>query len=1113
MKRILLIVISLIIISSHLFAQNPKIRFEKISINDGLSQNTVLSICQDKSGFLWFATYDGLNRYDGKEFRVFRSVAGDSTSIVHNLIRRLYEDNQGNLWIGTEGGISVYNPATECFTNYVHDPNDPASIPSNRQRGFVQNSSDKLWIATEGGVCCYDYQTQKFNRIVHDPDNKNSLSNNFVRSIFADSQGKLWFGTNYGLNLYDDSTETFTSFFNTPGDLNSLSGNIIMAISEDSKGFIWIGTRAHGLNKYNRKTGHFERFQNNPNDPNSLRFDMIYSVMEDRSGDVWISTYGNGLEKYNPLNNNFIHYQYNPRNSFSFSGGIATCLFEDFSGILWIGTDFSGVNKLDSRINQFNHVMHEVDNEYNLNNNNVHTLYENPADKGKFLWLGTTGGGFGLLDRRTGKYRFWRHKQNDKNSLSNDIVRTMLMDSYGYLWIGTADGLNRFDPKRKVFKRYFHEHNDPTTLRGDIMKTLFEDSDGQLWIGTNQFGLAKYNREQDNFSSYFPDANLPNSINDDIIWCMNEDDDGNLWLGTNSGGINVFDKQKGVVKYYLNDPHDSTSLSNNKVLCMLRDKEKNLWIGTAGGGLNLYDQATDHFQVFTEKDGLVSNTVHAILEDDEGNLWISTNTGLSNFNRKKKKFINFYNNDGLQSHEFHVNSALKSVTGELFFGGINGYNYFLPGNIKQNEHIPPIILTDFKLFNRSVPVGKNINGRVILEKSITETREIVLTYADEVISFEFAALDYAAPALNQYAYKMDGFEKDWNHVGSRNFATYTKLPAGEYTFRVKGSNNSGIWNEEGISLDIIIQPPFWEMLWFRSVGVMLFGMFLFFIYKARVRFIENKRKILEGYNLQLSEEINERKETEKQLIEAIDVAEKAKESAEKANELKSDFLAQMSHEIRSPINIMQSYLSLIQNEINAEEHTVVADSFAAIEKANARLIRTIDLILNMSEIQLGTYQPAMTEIHLNDDVLANIITEYKTQADEKGLTLALESDVTDPLIIGDRYSITQIFANLIDNAIKYTNNGGIIVKIDKIPDSKISVRVIDTGIGISAEYLPNLFEEFSQEERGYSRTFDCNGLGLALVKKYCLLHEAVINVDSVKGEGTTFTIIFPQKEL
>ena len=867
------IILSTLILSLNTHAQMNDITFQRISLEQGLSQSIVTSIVQDSRGFMWFGTEDGLNIYDGFGFEVIRNDPNDPNSLSYNQITTIYEDRSGEFWIGTfNGGLNRYNIKTEQFTRYQNDPNNPNSLSHNIVRAIYKDSDGILWIGTDSGLNRFIPNSKEngngesgptFVHCQNDPDNPNSLSHNTVRTIYEDRSGTLWIGTNGGLNqLVKNSSKSsqkdcvpfFVHYKNDPNNPNSLSQDTIRTIYEDRSGTLWIGTEG-GLNKLIRKSYKngqkesvptFIRYQNDPNNPNSLSNDEIYSIYEDRSGVLWIGTNGGGLDRFDREIEKFTHYQNDPRNPNSLSYNEIRSIFEDRSGNLWIGTYGGGINKVDRGKKQFLHYKPDHDNPNSLNEEIIWGIYE---DRSGILWIGTHGGGLNKFDRKNNLYTHYLSDPNDPNSLSNNTVRLVIEDTSGILWIGTnGGGINRFDRESEKFTAYQHDPDNPSSLSHNEIRALYQDRSGTLWIGTRGGGLNKlipgrHEGAPPTFIHYRYDPDDPNSLSNDFIRTIHEDSLGILWIGTLGGGLNRFDRKSEIFTHYRTNPNDSNSLSNDYIFSIHEDHEGILWLGTFGGGLNKFYSSDGTFKYYTEKDGLPNDVIYGILEDDQHNLWLSTNNGLSKFNPKMETFRNYNMGDGLQSNEFNGGSYFKSGrSGEMFFGGINGFNAFYPENIKDNPYIPPIVITSFR----------KLNEEVKFNKPISEIKELKLSYRDYVFSFEFAALDYTAPEKNRYAYKMEGLDKEWIYTDSeKRFANYTTLSPGKYTFKVKGSNNDGIWNEKGTSIIIKITPPLWKTLWFRTLFILFVSGFLFILYKRRFKNIRLKTELQAAHDAQM----------------------------------------------------------------------------------------------------------------------------------------------------------------------------------------------------------------------------------------------------------------------
>jgi PAS domain S-box-containing protein len=799
---------------------------------------------QDSKGFMWFGTYDGLNRYDGYKFKIYKSEIGNPYSLSNNSVRFIYEDRSGNLWIGTDGGLNQFDREKERFIHYKYDSNDPNSLSSDRVQWICEDTSGILWVGTfVEGLNQFDREKKLFTRYLHNPKNPNSISHNLVSCVYVDRSGNLWAATDGGLNRFDRERNRFIHYQHDPNDPHSLSGNNAYRIYEDQYGILWIGIFGGGLDRFDREKGRFIHYRNSPDDPFSLSNDKVRSIYEDRSGSLWIGTDG-GLDRFDREKGRFIHYRNSPDDPFSLSNNLVLSIYEDRSGTLWIGNDYGGINKFDRGKAKFVHCKKELNNSNSLSSDIIYSIYETNDGGERILWIGTEGGGLNKYNRGKKQFTHYQSDPNNPNSINDNNVRAIVEDRSRTLWIGTTNGLCQFDRTRRKFICYTTESNNPYSLSNNNVFSIYEDRLGFIWVGTYGGGLNRFDRKKNIFTHYLADPPNPKSLSDNFVWSICEDRNGTLWIGTENGGLNQFDREKNQFIHYQADLKDPNGLNSNKILCLHEDRSGMLWIGTTDG-LNKFDRANKVFSHYREADGLLSNTIQSILEDDHGNLWLGTQKGLSKFTPSTKKIRNFTVSNGLQSNEFSVNGCFKSQSGELCFGGINGFNTFFPDSIKGNPYIPPIVITDFQIFNKSVSVGKEIDGHLILEKSITETKEIKLSYKENVFLFEFASLHLASPDNNQYAYMMEGFDKEWNYTDAgRRVVTYTNMSSGEYIFRVKGSNSDGVWNEEGASIRVIITPPFWQTLWFRFILLAVMAGVIFWVYKWRIQarnLVEKKR--------------------------------------------------------------------------------------------------------------------------------------------------------------------------------------------------------------------------------------------------------------------------------
>lgn len=854
--------------SSYTFEDEISVlRFEKLSIQQGLSQSTVRDICQDKDGFMWFGTIDGLNKYDGYTFEVFKNLPENPHSITENRAVKLFAGKDGEVWIGTSKGLNVFQPEYNQFVSFVHDPDNPNSISDNDIYDIVQDKFGHIWVATNGGGLnqiilntdiakdsVLEPSDYKIVRYLHNPEDENSVSGNKVWSLCLDNDGMLWIGTDNVLDRYNPVTKQFKHYKHSPNNPAGFHGNTIWDIYADKQNNIWIATLSDGLNKYMPGIDGFEHYTTK----NKLSSDAIYAIFQDRDNTMWVGCY-NGLNRLNNDGKTFTTYTHSPIDQYSLSNDVVWSIFEDQAGILWIGTA-DGINRLDLENKRFYHIRNQPDNDNSLLNNNVWTFLEDKKE-GVF-WIGTSDG----LDKFNPKTKTFTHYtaiRNDPKTLNNRNVWTLAQDPHNpdILWVGTwGGGLNKFNKKTETFKEFMTIENDSTSLSNNFVKTLFFDSENTLWVGT-LVGLNKFNKEKGNFVRYMKDKDNPKAISDNFIYSFYEDSRNNFWVGTRRGGLNKMDRNTGQFVHYQHQPDNPKSLNNNTIRVIHEDKAGSFWIGTTGG-LNLFDRDKEEVtKIYTERDGLPNNTIYGLLEDEYGNLWMSTNIGISKFDPKTRQFDNYDESDGLQSNEFNGGAFYKNSKGEMFFGGINGFNVFKPGEITDNSYRPPVKITDFLILNKSVPLGKAVDGRTILEKHISQTKNIVLSYKDYVFSFEFASLHYASPENNRYAYMMEGFDEDWNlSDANRRFATYTNLDPGDYVFKVKGTNCDGVWSEEVAGIAIEIEPPFWQTWWFRLlVAAFIIGSAVSF-YIIRINIIKRQKRILEQQVKERTAEVVEKSE-------------------------------------------------------------------------------------------------------------------------------------------------------------------------------------------------------------------------------------------------------------
>ncbi|MCW3117995.1 MAG: response regulator, partial [Chitinophagaceae bacterium] len=1055
------------------------LKFEHLDLNNGLSQNNVMCILQGSRGFMWFGTRDGLNKYDGYKFTTYKNVAKDSNSINNNFITGMVEDAEGIIWIATRGGgLNRYDKQKEAFTHFTNKPENKNSITSDLLTGLSKDSEGNLWINTESGLAYFEPRQNRFTR--YDVD---------ARYVFEDKEHRVWVGTfENGLSLFDKKTKTFTHFRYDKNDSSSLSNNNVSVIFEDSKRRLWVGTFGGGLNLFDRSTGKFRRFMHEKHNSNSLPADAVFTIAEDDIGNLWIGTENGGLSIYNPDTRIFQNYQHDEIDNNSISHNSIDIICKDKNDNMWIGTFAGGVNIVNKNSNKFEHYKHTLA-KNSLNNNNVLSMVENTAGK---IWIGTDGGGLNLFDPATKNFTHFLHAEGNKNSICGDYVLSVCEDHQGNVWVGTwNDGVTVFNPQKNTYKHFKNDPADASSLSCNNGWVIFEDRDRNIWIGTYNGGLNLYNPLNNSFTRFEDNSG---NLRTRKISAITEDSKGNLLIGTDGGGLQFFNKKTRSFTGFLHS-EDKNSLSDNRVCYMYEDKSGNLWVATRVG-LDYFDTNKKIFTTYTTADGLPNDVILGLLEDAKGNLWISTNKGLSRFDLANKTFRNFGVEDGLQSNEFKMGAVCKSASGALYFGGINGFNKFYPEKIKEDPFEPPLVLTDFQIFNKRVPIAKDANDPSPLKTNITETKVITLPYKSSVISFEFASLIYSTTEKKNYAYMLEGFDKNWNEIGTNRTATYTNLDPGKYIFKVKGLNNEGGWSTRTISVQLIIRPPFWLTWWFRMIAILAIAGSVLAFYLFRINIIKRQRENLE-------------RKVQEQTVQLVHINEeerKARMEADLANKAKSSFLATMSHEIRTPMNGVIGMASLLSETKLTEEQLEYAK---AISTCGEALLTVINDILDFSKIESGNMDLESRDFDLRT-CIEEVLDVFAGKAGALALDLIYEIDHDVPAqIIGDSLRLRQILMNLVSNAIKFTERGEIFVGVHLANEAEsgemeLRFEVRDTGIGIPADKMQRLFKAFSQVDSSTTRKYGGTGLGLIICEKLIGLMGGTIDVESQEGQGTTF---------
>ncbi len=1073
----------------------PTPEFRHLSVAQGLSHGSVYSILQDATGFMWFATEDGLNRYDGARITVYRHEPGNPDSLATSNFGEIHEDRSGVLWLGTwGGGLDRFDTKRRRFTHHRHQPGNPASLSADRIEVVLEDSRGQLWIGTErAGLNRFDPATGRFIRYRHDPQDARSLASDEVRALREDSSGTLWVGTNGGLSRFDRASGSFSHYRHDPLDPGSLASDRVRAVLADRSGTLWVGTRGGGLARLDRKTGRFERFRHDADDPGSLSDDAVSCLAQDSFGTLWIGTYSGGLNRFDTATRRFVSYRHDGRDPKGLSNDYVEVLYEDRAQNLWIGTRGGGVDRLDLKPAKFRSELPAPADERGRHPSSVRALAESGGGQEPALWIASDGGGLVRYDRQRRSFRRFRHRPDDVASLSSDRVWSVIVDRRGAVWAGTyEDGLDRLVERGGAHRitRYRHDPADPASLGDDRIQAMLEDGQGRLWLGTSR-GLAEVLRsatgEVSGFRTHRHEAQDAGSLSHDYVSVIRQDRAGALWIGTR-GGLNRLDPASGRFSAFRHRPDDSASLTNDFVYDLREDLRQDgvLWVATEGGGLDRFDSRTGRSRRHSIGGGAASRIVDAILQDEAGQLWLSTSAGLSRFDPERGTFREYGNADGIEGHSFVRGSALAARDGVLYFGGKAGTTWFDPRLVRDNPHVPAVALTALRVFGEERLDADALVG----------LGEIELSHRDNFVSLEFAALDFTAPGKNQYAYRLEGVDPDWVQAGNRSFANYTNLDPGHYEFRVKAANDDGVWNEQGTALRVIVTPALWQTWWFRLVAALGLALAIGLVHRARIVAVRSRNQELQRINVALNREVDERKRAEangERLIAELEVR----------NSEMERFVYTVSHDLKSPVITIKGFLGLARQGVAKGDTEGATRDLSRVEAAADRMHRLLNELLEFSRVSRAAGTPVEVDLR---QLAAEAVAHVAGPIADRGVRVDVAADL--PVVLGDRARLLEVLQNLIENAVKFMGE-------QRDPRVRITseceageavVSVEDNGKGIDGRYAEKIFELFERLDHETEGT----GIGLALVKRIVERHGGSVWVESDgPGCGSTFRFTLP----
>ncbi len=1052
MKRSILLGILFFAVTTNLSSQQFKSNFKRLTTENGLSQNNINALLQDNDSFMWIGTDNGLNKYDGYEFVVYKSNPRDSTTLSNNKISGLGEDSNGTIWIGTDGGgVSKYDPKTNSFKQYVQKPNDSSKITHNYIYNLFVDSKDRVWAGNWDGLDLYNPDRDIFERVFTSP-----LDNNYIQGVHSfaeDSQNKIWLGTDYdGIKLYNPETKKIEKEIkHDPTAPNTLLNNHVFRILIDEKGVIWMTHSdeiLNGISSYDPHSGTVSQH----NELKEGASNSFITGYQDSNKKLWFSTIEAGLKLVNPNTGSLI----SSGKLEALSKESVSVILEDKMGSLWLGTRSSGLLFLGAKAKPFHFWTNNLRASYTFTKETISRILE---DRNGDLWVSNLQAGLRKLNLKTGKVTVFP-ELHEALKKDGDLlgVTDIIEAKNGTIWVAYEYGVLNIDPSTHAFKKYSYRSDKDNSILSIRANELLEFNDGLIWIGTLTGKLLTFNPETQEFKKKNGYGNEIDPLPGYYVNIIQKDSAYNLLIGFYDEGLHSLNTKNGTFSKVVYQPQDFLDTSAKNVTSLHQDKNI-LWVGTANGLFkkNLLTNRITHYGI---KEGLSNNYICGILEDEQHNLWLSTANGISKFNPVTEQFKTYSSTDGLRQSQFMNNAAFRSLkTNQLFFGGSEGLNFFHPKQIKDNKEIPPIVLTSFKKNSKA--------GVFVAIPGINLKDKIELGYQERDFVIKFAALNYDNPNKNRYAFQLEGYNSTWTPLDHKRELTFTNLDPGTYNLKIKGANNDGFWNKEGKTIAIIISAPWWGTWWAYFLYTIITLSILYGIYLFRMKQLET---------LRLTE----------------------------LDEVKSKMYTHITHEFRTPLTVITGLNQQLREHFNNQNK----EHFDAIERNSENLLHLVNQLLELRKIEAEKVKID----YIQDDIINYIkyVSEsFSSYAKTLEITLHFISATNELIMDYEPNKILVIMSNLLSNAIKYTPSGGnIYLQIDKVKE-ELQIRVTDTGSGIPSKDLPHVFDRFYKANDSDLRNAEGMGIGLALTKELVQLLNGKIGAKSQIGEGSVFSVHLP----